>query len=450
MAAADPVAPTAATSGLGSPGLGDPFFPFAGNGGYDVKDYEIVGAWDPATDRLEATAEITARATQDLTRFNLDLRELTVTKVEVNDREAAFVREGQELIITPARAVHRGARMAIEVAYHGTPPVVTDPDGSSEGWMPTAKGGVVALGEPQGSPAWFPANDHPTDKATLSLELTVPTNLVVVSNGVPGRTRQRGDRATYRWVQSKPMATYLATVSIGELAMTTTRTTGGLPLISAVDPDMAEAAAPVLARMPEMLDWLSSMLGRYPFESGGAIVVHAPDVGYALETQDRATFTSVPDDLTMVHELAHQWLGNSVSVAAWPEMWLNEGFAGYFEWLWTEHDGGLTAQQTFDEALASFPAGNPFWTLPIGPSTLPGAESLFAFPVYQRGAMALHTLRTLIGDQAFFEILRTWATENRYGNVSTARFIDLAERVSGQQLDPFFADWLDTPMRPSV
>ncbi len=437
----------AGASGTGSDGVGDPFFAQAGNGGYDVQHYDLTMSWDPGRARLDATAVIDVLATQDLDQLDLDLRGFNVTSVVVAGNAARFSRLGQELVIKPARRVLSRQAFTIKVVYSGTPGPVIDPDGSSEGWMPTSNG-IVALGEPQGSPAWFPSNDHPTDKATFELTMTVPNNLVVVSNGLPDPPNRQSQRTTYRWHEDDPMATYLATVSIGNLTMSTTKTRSGLPVISAVTPSLANASAPSIARIPEMVDWLSTLYGVYPFDSIGAIVVDAPDVGYELETQSRPTFTTAPDDSLMVHELAHQWVGNSVSLTSWPEIWLNEGFAGYTEWLWSEHDKGRTADALFHDAYDNTPADDPFWKTP--PLGLPDASELFSDVVYTRGAMTLHALRLRVGDAAFFKILRTWTTDNRNGNVTTAQFIALAERVSGLKLNDFFKSWLDTSSKPSL
>ena len=190
----------------------------------------------------------------------------------------------------------------------------------------------------------------------------------MLGNGRPERPERRGERTTYTWHERRPMAAYLATVAIGHYDNTTSETASGLPLIVGLDPRLAAASQPSLDRIGEMLDWQLEQCGRYPFESIGAIVVDAPDVGYALETQTRPVFTAAVDDSTLVHELAHQWFGNSVSLTSWPEMWLNEGFATYVEWMWSEHEGGPTPQQIADEAYTSIPGDDPFWAIAPGPT----------------------------------------------------------------------------------
>ncbi|MEK8109996.1 M1 family aminopeptidase [Micromonospora sp. M12] len=148
-----------------------------------------------------------------------------------------------------------------------------------------------------------------------------------------------------------------------------------------------------------------------------------------------------------MHENAHQWFGDSVSVAEWRNIWLNEGFASYAEWLWSEEQGEGTAQEVFDFTYASYPADDEFWQVLPGD---PGADRVFDDAVYDRGAMTLHQLRLAVGDDAFFEILPTWTAEHRYGNGTIAQFQALAERISGLDLDDLFTTWLFTAGRPDV
>jgi aminopeptidase N len=431
----------------GAPGVGDPFFPLAGNGGYDVKNYDLKLAWDPTSGVLSGEAKIEAKSLQNLSRLNLDLRGFTVSKITVNERPATFTRDGQELVVTPSRVVPAREDLKISVRYSGVPETVIDPDGAVDGWIPTADG-AIALSEPQGSPSWFPVNDHPTDKATMTLSMTVPSTLTVLSNGLPEDPERRGSNTTYIWRERRPMAPYLATVAIGQYAVTRGVTSAGIPIINGVNANLAAASQPSVNRIGEILDWETTLLGKYPYESVGAIVADAPDVGYALETQTRPVFTSEVDDSTMVHELAHQWLGNSVTLSSWPDIWLHEGFATYFEWLWSEREGGPTPAQIANSEYNRIAATSRFWT--IAPRGLPGPEFLFTAPAYLRGSMTLQALRTEIGDAKFFDVLRTWAQANKDGNVSTADFIALAQAKAGRDLTGLFNIWLFTPSKPAV
>ncbi|HEY3830758.1 MAG TPA: M1 family metallopeptidase, partial [Acidimicrobiia bacterium] len=304
------VVPAAASgNGIGTPGVGDRFFPLAGNGGYNVAHYDLDLAWSPASGVLRGTARIDATTTERLRRFDLDLRGFDVSSVTVNGTSAHFTRRGQELVIRPTRALASGARMRIAVAYAGVPHSVTDPDGSIDGWFRTSDGADV-LSEPQGAPSWFPANDHPSDKATFVVSMTVPSNLSVAGNGLPDKPLRKGNRTTYTWREVHPMATYLATVAIGPFDITTSRTASGIPIINAADPSTSKSSLAAMRDVGKIITWESSMFGPYPFESVGAISVNEPKVGYSLETQTRPTFTFGVDDDILVHELAHQWFGD--------------------------------------------------------------------------------------------------------------------------------------------
>jgi aminopeptidase N len=438
--------PAAASgAGAGSAGGGDPFFPAAGNGGYDVLDYGLDLAYDPATKQLEGTAVITAVATRSLTQFDLDLRTLAVRSVTVNGRSAHASQSGQELVIRPAQPLRRGLPFIAVVRYGGVPQPVTDPDGSLDGWIPTDDGAFV-VNEPQGAPSWFPVNDVPNDKATYTIRMTVPAGLTAVGNGALLAQSTRNGRTTFVWRESRPMASYLSTITLGQFTVTRSVTPDGIPVYLAVDPRQA-AANTTLARLPEILAFEQSVYGRYPFETVGAIVDNARFVGYALESQSKPNFDRAPSVSTLAHELAHQWVGDSVTPRTWPDIWLNEGFATYTEWLWSEHDKKDTAQQIFDDTYATPASETGLWDPP--PADPGSPDNLFTGSVYDRGALTLHALRVKIGDRAFFALLRAWVTGHRYGNASTADFIHLAERISHRNLDHFFTVWLHTPGKPT-
>jgi aminopeptidase N len=456
VAVSAPLAPPAlATSGnpghqhssAGAASIGDPYFPDQGNGGFDVRHYDVAFTYDPATKRMDATTTITATATQDLNRFNLDFRGPEITSLTVDRRRAEFRRDGQELVVTPREKLRNRKSFTVVVKYAGTPPVITDPDGSIEGWVPTDDG-VFVPGEPQGAPAWIPSSDHPTDKATFTFHATVPEGITAVGNGQLLSQKTRHGQTTFVWDSTEPMATYLATVTIGKFQVATSRTPSGIPVYTAVDPALASASAASVAKIPDIIEYFSSIFGRYPFASAGAIIDRAPDVGYALESQTKPIFSSAPSLNTMAHEIAHQWYGDSVSVKRWSDIWLNEGFATYAQWLWTEHSGGATAQQTFDSTSNyGRAATSAFWQTVTAD---PGTMDMFGNVPYNRGAMTLHALRGKIGDAVFFQLVKKWATANRYGNASTADFIRQAEKMSGKDLKTFFDVWLYQKGKPTT
>jgi len=426
----------------GSSGLGDPFFPLAGNGGYNVSHYGLDLSYEPGANELSGTATITATATQDLSRFDLDLRGFTISRLDVDGRSATFTRDGQELIVTPRRGIQSGAAFTVVVGYAGTPMVVTDPDFSIEGWVPTDDGAFV-VGEPQGSPAWYPVNDNPRDKATFDFSVSVPDGLTVMANGVLVSHATSGGRTTWVWRETDPMAPYLATATLGRFDLTI-GTAGGVPSYVAVDPQLSTGN--VLRKLPEIIDFYSSIYGPYPFTAAGAIVDSAKVVGYSLETQTRPVFDRMPDETTLAHEQSHMWFGDSVTLTEWPDIWLHEGFATWSEWIWSEHEGNASAHQLFEHYYNTPPQDVRFWTPPPGDPGTP--FYLFNGTIYVRGAMTLEALREKVGDLTFFQIMRTWAAQNRYGNVTTAQFIALSEQLSGMDLDHFFDVWLYQPDKP--
>jgi aminopeptidase N len=454
-------APAAADFSPGAAGAGDPYYPNAGNGGYDVSHYDLELTYDRGPNTLVGEAEIDARATQDLSRFNLDLRRwMGVSKVEVNGSRATFTQEDvHELVITPRNGIRRGKKFEVEVEYSGQPQDVIDPDGSKEGWTRTHDGAFV-VNEPQGSPGWYPVNDTPTDKATYDISVNVPAGIEVISNGLLEDLETRRGRTTWKWEERDPMAPYLATATNGEFELRFGRTYRGLPEYNAVDPTTRTSRTgpmpqPQLAwerlgtHQPAALRLFSELYGPYPFDSIGAIVDFAPDVFYALESQTKANYWLVPSYSTIVHEIAHQWFGNAVTLKQWPDIWLNEGFATWSEWIYDEHTEVATAQKAFDDLWAAWGSNPRFDYLNIPPGDVGGAEHLFNPTVYDRGAMTLQALREKVGDDRFFRILRTWYGKYRYENASTADFIEIAEGVSRQQLDQFFQIWLYTPGKPA-
>jgi aminopeptidase N len=436
-------APASAAFTPGTPGLGDPYYPLAGNGGYDVQHYGLTIDWTQETNQMRSTAVITARATQDLSRFDLDLRGFSIPRLLVNGAPATFTRDGQELVITPAAGIPNGSTFTVTLDYVGQPSVVTDPDNSIEGWVPTDDGAFV-VGEPQGSPGWYPANDNPRDKATYDFAVTVRDGLTVMSNGILVSNNAAAGKRTWVWHEGDPMAPYLATASVGVFDLTVTQI-GAIKNYVAVDPTLSNGN--VLRKIPEAVAFYTSLYGPYPFDAVGAVVDDAKQVGYALETQTKPSFDRMPSELTLVHELSHQWFGDSVTATAWNEIWLHEGFATWSEWIWSEYQGNKTAHKYFQN-LYNVPAQQTwFWTPPPGN---PGdAAHVFDGTIYDRGGMTLQALREKIGDTAFFALLRQWLAANKYGSITTPAFIAMAESISGQDLDHFFDVWLYQPEKPT-
>ena len=451
--AATPAVAQPAGPAAGSTSGGDEYFPPAGNGGYDVRHYDLNLKYTPTSDTsgtLDARAIIAATATQGLSSFSLDLRGLAVSSVTVNGAPATFRTEGdRELIVTPRQPLRARLPFVVVVAYGGNTGQPLDNTEALYGWV-SFKDGAFIGNEPEGASTWYPVNDVPYDKATYTFAIEVPEGTVGVANGKLLSQRTQGGRTTYRWAALEPMASYLSMAASGNYDLTTQRGSRGLPIVNAVDKDFSTdqktEIVGVLNQQPEMIKFFEAQFGRYPYGSFGAVVDDDDDAGYALENQTRPIYSGPPDDDTVAHELAHQWLGNKVTPKQWKDIWLNEGFAAYSEWLWREHLGETTPAEEFAAQYDTRLATSPFWQTQPGD---PGAENLFVSAVYNRGAMTLYAVRLAVGDATFAKILREWTGRDQNRPATTADFIALAERVSGKELDGLFQEWLYTPGKPA-
>jgi aminopeptidase N len=402
-------------------------------------------SYDPTSKRLAGSAAIRAKAVHDLTAFDLDLHGLTVSRVTVDGAVARYGRQGDELTITPTSRVAKGARFDVTVNYSGVPDPIRNYAGlGTYGFIATADGAFVTC-EPNGAKTWFPSNDHPADKATYDFELTVPAGLTAIANGEQaGAPTTSGGKTTFVWREKHPMASYLATMTTGKFDVRTGVSPSGIPIYAAVDPAFRGSLDTLYTVSGVITDYWATLFGPYPFSSTGGVVDNH-SAGYALENQTKPIYGGFsPDAGVIAHELAHQWFGNSVSITRWRDLWLNEGFASYAEWLWSEHTGGTTADALFRRYYAD--TADPVWGYP--PGNAQGAD-LFNDSVYTRGAMTLHALRREIGDTTFFALIKKWTATHRYGNVTTGDFIALAQQMSGKNLTRLFDAWLFQPRRPA-
>ncbi|OZM70913.1 peptidase [Amycolatopsis antarctica] len=445
---ADPARPVPApTPGVPTPGAagaGDPYYPFDGNGGYDALGYEVSFSYDPASRRFEGDTTVTLRATQDLSRFNLDLRGFDVRSVEVAGRQAEFAREGEfELVVTPAQQITAGATVSARVRYDGTPLAAAPGSLGDNGWQQSASGGAFVLGEPHSAAFWFPVNETPRDKAKFTVNARVPSDWQVMSIGreQPGPTADGWTTTT--WIEDRPVASYLTTVAIDRFTIERGALSDGTPVIDAYAPG-AEQRRESVGRVPEVIEFLSGRFGPYPQGSAGGIHLQA-DIGFSLETQGRPTYAQWADLETVVHELAHQWYGNSVSVQSWADICLNECLASYAQWLWSEGTTGENLDDRYRLAVDRFRADNGFWA-PKLYDMGPGKEF---DGVYDKGILAVHALRRQLGEQRFDRVLRGWADHNLGGNASWPEFETFVGEIAGEDLRGFFDAWFRGTVIPA-
>ncbi|GAA5176607.1 M1 family metallopeptidase [Pseudonocardia eucalypti] len=428
----------------------DPYLPAHGNGGYRVEHYALDIDYKLAPNRLSGQALITAVADVPLSRFSLDLGPFRVPKVRVDGRPARFTqsqsaRGGQKLHVTPARPVE--GRFIVEVRYVGNPAPVPSRWGDV-GWDELTDGALVAS-QPVGAPSWFPCNDHPSDKATYRISVTTDAPYTVAATGVLTARRRSAGTRTWVYERAEPTASYLVSVQIGryeEVGLAA----GPVPQVALIPARLRRNAARDLGRHPAIMTALEGFFGLYPF-ANYQLVVTDDELDDPIEAQGMSIFGANHIDgrrtheRLVVHELAHQWFGNSLTIADWRHIWLNEGFATYAEWLWSEESGGRTADahaRDWHARMAAKPAD-----LVLAD---PGPDRMFDERVYKRGALVLHALRGRLGDEPFFSLLRDWAARNRHATVTTERFVQLAGQHAGTDLSEFFDAWLHRPALPGL
>ncbi|MFI5831766.1 M1 family metallopeptidase [Streptomyces sp. NPDC051578] len=439
-------------------GIGDSLFPELGNPGYDVLSYDLSFTYKDNRSPLDAVTVIDARALVDLERVNLDFTHGTVASAEVNGEPARFESAGEDLVLTPARPVVAHTPLRIVVRH------TSDPRGRDDGGWVTTDDGLAMANQADAAHRVFPCNDHPADKALFTFRITTPAGLTAVANGVPTAlpVQRSGQPTTWTYRTLHPMATELAQVSVGSSAVPSDTGPHGLPLRHVVPAADRQRLEPWLKKTAGHIAWMEERVGRYPFENYGVLVARAK-TGFELETQTLSLFESglfttgtYPEwyvDSVMVHELAHQWFGDSVTPRTWSDLWLNEGHATWYEALYADGLGKYSMERRMREAYQRSDqwraAGGP----PAAPKPAPPGEKigLFRPVVYDGSALILYALRQEIGAAAFDRVERRWVAEHADSTAGTADFVRLASQEAGRDLEPFLKPWLygaTTPPMP--
>ena len=442
--AAEPTTPTPLS------GVGDSFYPWLGNGGYDVTHYDLEFDVNPVANTIDAVASLRAIATEELLEFNLDLSGLEVSAVTVNGAVAEFSRYRTELVIRPAEPIPAGMEFVAEVAYSGTPELVADPGVPFEriGWF-SADEVIFTANEPSGSMSWYPSNNHPTDKATFTIRITVPERFTAASNGLLAEEVVVDGYRTVTWESDDPMATYLAAVYVGEFERHEYQLRDDLLIRDYIPSSLSDAASTstleALAITPGAVEYFERVLGRYPFDAYGTIVMPFT-LGFAMENQTLSLHgTQTLDPQIITHELAHQWFGNAVTVDDWSGIWLHEGFAHYMSFLYLAEVQGkdldaLMARELERATLAGA----------VPPGGIAVAQ-LFDFnSVYRRATLTLHALHRRVGDEVFFDILRRHYESSAGGTTNTAEFLAVVEELAGAGAVGLVETWLYDTDVPST
>ncbi|MFG2480530.1 M1 family metallopeptidase [Streptomyces fagopyri] len=440
----------------GAPGIGDPLMPLDGNGGYTVRRYTLDFDWAAPRTPFGASTTIAATATQALSRFDLDFAGNTLREVTVDGAPARAVRDGDELVVTPARPIPHGGAFTVRVDYTADPArqrhrgdAIAD-----YGWVPTPDG-TVLYPQPDGAKMIFPVNDHPSLRAPVTFHITTPPDLGAVANGrLVERVRRPDGRVRWTYDSEHPVAAQLIQVAIGKFAFVESTGPHGLPLRDVVPDGLVTDTKAYRSLTSEHLTWLERRLGPYPFRRYGVLVA---DTGLpvALETQSlsvvpRADLLGdrVDAERNLVHELAHQWTGDSVAVRRWSDLWLSEGHARFYERLYSGTHGG----DSFESAMRTAYVRHDQWRHDDGAPAEPDSDAhLFKQMRYDGSALVLYALREKVGERTFDRIERSWVTTYQGRAAGTQDFVALASGVAGQDLSAFLTPWLygaHTPPMP--
>lgn len=443
---------TAAVAGTAVAADIDTVYPSKGDSAVDVTRYGLDLSWKPSTKRLVGTATIRLKAVESGPSFQLDLaKSLQVSSVTVAGIAAAFTHDTKDLVVSSP--IVAGGVYDVVIAYAGKPHSVPSPtsraDATGLGWQTTDDGQVWTMQKPYGAFTWYPVNDHPSDKASYTVQLDVPDEWVGVSNGrLDSRTTVDG-RTVTKFVGDHPMASYLVTVAIGPYKKYTQDGPHGIPLTYWVPKGRSELLKP-LEKTPEALAWLEKKLGPYPFSRAGVIVT--PGEG-SVETQTMTTFGignyryGNPDVREQVaHDLAHAWYGDTVTPNDWRDLWMSEGMATYLQAKFAAKQGW----EKWDFWRREFVRNDQYWRDIYGPPGAYDANEFGQRNVHFGGALIMIRLRAKIGATQFDAAMRSWPQENLDSTRGRARYIEFLEQKTGKTLAPWFQDWLMSETTPAA
>ncbi len=410
---------------------------------YDILSYELNLTIQPNPFLVQGSVTIRLILPEGaLDHLTFDLEGLQVDSVFQDGLPVNFNLTSDELIVTPLNTLASGDSGTFVIFYQGTPQYGLYRRQNSAGDTV-----IYSHSEPYDAHFWFPCNDDPNDKATLLLSVGMPSSYVIVSNGQrAGNYPETPGWQRTVWVENYPIATYLISVAAAPyqvIEQNWSFANTSMPVNYYVYPADTDRGLAVVTETVSMLSFYSEYIGLYPFSAEKYAMVEVPFTeARGMENQTVTTMRDqAMDDFTVIaHELAHQWWGDAVTPVSFADIWLNEGFASYFDVLYTEYAAGESAflqrmndykGLIFQDRSLTYPVYNP------------PAEYLFGRSVYFKGAWILHMLRSKVGDELFRTICRNYFQQYKYENVTTADFIQICELTSQTSLQSFFDQWLN-------
>ena len=427
--------------------VADTLYPQHGTAALDVLHYGLDLAWDPETTVLTGTATLQIRPTADAASLVLDFKPYALDGTTLDGKAVPAAVTGEKLTVPGAVSADRPVTLIVK--YHGKPTTTPIPSHRTDveplGLTITKDGGLWTMQEPFGAYTWYPANDQPSDKALYDISVKVPAGWTAIASGTPA-----SEGFTYR--STDPVATYLTTLAVGKYKKVTATGPHGLPLTYWYRPGRDEKLVPSLKKSPQYLEFLEKRFGPYPFPSGGIMLV---DSRSGMETQQMITMGGrVPKwnaeikagfEEDLLHEYAHQWFGDAVTPSTWTDLWLNEGWATYAQFLWEQSRDGFS-----DAELESYLRdADARLRARLGPPGSPKAANFAESNVYLCPAGMLKELNDALGDKKFFALGTAWVQENKGSQQTRASFTAFVTKQTGKDFTKLINAWLDGKTTPA-
>ena len=436
-------------AGLSQP-VADPIYPAYGNDGIDVLHYGLDLEWAPESRTLTGQATLRLRATRDLTELKLDLsRNFQIDGITLDGAASAGAVAADKLTVNAP--LKNDSNATLIVKYRGTPSPVKAPTGRGDfdtlGLTIAGDGGLWTMQEPYGAFTWYPVNDQPSDKALYDIAITVPEGWAGVAGGTPAG--QEANR--FKYTTTDPMSSYLTTLAVNRYTKETATGPDGVPITYWFRPGPDDALMKTVRNTPRYLEWLQAKFGRYPFPSTGVVIVPSTS---AMETQQMVTMGSPraanPSQNALywegiiVHELAHQWFGDTVTLSNWNELWLNEGWAMYAQYLF-QNERDKISDTDFEKSLRTQDSS---LRSKFGPPGTADPKDFGRSNMYVCPALMLHQIRKKIGNEAFFALAKGWAADSKNSVKDRSAFIGYINKQTGSDFTELINTWLDSPTTP--